>query len=475
MPTVMENASQSNPDETLRVPHPVGKIVQPVYGWLRFPIAAIPTVSRLTPVAYSFADQALAVGGSFLVNVMLARTQTKEEYGMFALSYSIFTFLAGLYNAAILEAYTVYGSGRYRDRFSEYLRLITRSHVFVGMLLSGIVLLTYLVFLWIAPHFVSRALLGLGVTVGVLLSGAFMRRVFYLQREPALAAKSSLVFFLTVACGLWLTAKVHLLDSFSVFLVLALGWIAAGTCFGRKLAFGTPKQAFLDMEPRYWREHWNYSKWVFASAFVFQFTTQAYYWLVAGFLSVREVAELRAMYLLVAPVDQAFIAVSFVVVPALAARHASGRMEDFFSLLKRYASGVLGITALFAIVVQIAGSAALHFLYRGKFDDLAPMLYILACLPLFMAIGNAISCGLNAAEKPRLVFCGFLSSGAATLVLGIPLVIHFGLRGAVYGMLLSGATFTMVIGISFLFAVYNKARKACAPGRLPETATEERQ
>jgi len=39
------------------------------------------------PVAYSFTDQALAVGGGFLVNVVLARAQTKEEYGLFALSY----------------------------------------------------------------------------------------------------------------------------------------------------------------------------------------------------------------------------------------------------------------------------------------------------------------------------------------------------------------------------------------------------
>ena len=58
-------------------------------------------------------------GGTFTVNLILARTQTKEEYGMFPLSYSFFTFLAGLHNAAILEPYTVFGSGRHRARFPE--------------------------------------------------------------------------------------------------------------------------------------------------------------------------------------------------------------------------------------------------------------------------------------------------------------------------------------------------------------------
>jgi hypothetical protein len=79
-------------------------------SWFRSLQLAIPARSRLMPVGYSFADQALAVGGGFLVNVALARTQTKEEYGLFALSYSVFTFLLGLYYAAILEPYTVYAS-----------------------------------------------------------------------------------------------------------------------------------------------------------------------------------------------------------------------------------------------------------------------------------------------------------------------------------------------------------------------------
>src|SRR6266850_2760683 len=137
----MGNVPQLNTDEILRVPHPAVKETRSANGWLRSAVAALPAASRLMPVAYSFADQGLAVGANFLANVMLARTQSKEEYGMFALSYSLFTFLAGLHNSAILEPYTVYGSGRYRNRFSEYLRLMVRINAFVGLLLMLLVLL----------------------------------------------------------------------------------------------------------------------------------------------------------------------------------------------------------------------------------------------------------------------------------------------------------------------------------------------
>jgi len=452
----MKNASQSSPDETLRVPHPVWKIVQPVYGWLRFPFAVIPAVSRLTPVAYSFSDQALAVGGGFLANIMLARTQSKEEYGMFALSYSIFTFLTSLYNASILEPFTVYGSGRYRERFSEYLRLMMRSHVFVSVLLNGILLLVCLVLLWIAPQFVSRALLGLGLAVGALLSGAFLRRVFYLQREPALAAKCSLVFFLAVAGGLWLAAKAHFLDSFSVFLVLALGWVAAGAGFGRKVDLREPKQAFIELEPRYWREHWKYMQWILATSFLFQCTTQGFYWLVAGLLSVEEVAELKAMYLLIAPMDQVFIALSYLIIPMLAAYSGRKEMRNLVALWKRYALALVGMTVLFALSVRVLGGQVMHSLYAGKFDGLAPLLSMLAFLPLLMGIGHTMNDALKAVERPRLVFYAYLSSGAATFLLGIPLMIHLGLRGAVYGMLVSGGTYSLALSVGFFLNIYRK-------------------
>jgi O-antigen/teichoic acid export membrane protein len=412
------------------------------------------------PVAYSFADQALAAGGSFLANVILARTQSKEEYGMFALSYSFYMFLTSIHNSTILEPYTVYGSGRYRAHFSEYLRLMARSNAILGLVLTGSLLLICLALLWIAPQLVSRALWGLALTVGILLSGLFLRRVFYLQGQSSLAAGTSLVFFVTVVCGLWLTVRAHVLDGFSVFLVLALGWIMAGLSFGRKLSFGKPQQSFLELEPDYWREHWKYTRWVLATAFVYQLTTQGYYWLVGGFLSVKEVGDLRAMYLLVTPVEQGFVALTFLVLPALASRYAAKRMGDYLSLLRRYGLAILSVTGLFALAVRAVGKPLMHALYAGKFDGLAPILFIFALLPVFTGIGCMLSNALNAAEKPKLVFLAYLCSAVSTVLLGIPLVMRFGLRGAVYGMLVSGGTYAGALFVGFLFTVYNKMQAA---------------
>lgn len=424
--------------------------------------ASLPTrVLRSTPwssVTFSFADQAFAVGGNFLANVVLARSQTKEEYGMFALSYSLFTFFSGVHNAAILEPYTVYGSGRYRDHFGVYSRFMARSNAVFAVGLSGFVLLGCLLLRWLFPHLQLRAFWGLGLTVGVLLSGIALRRAFYVQRLPALAANTSLLFFTVLLCGLGISSRLHVVDSFSIFLILAVSWIAAGIAFAPKLALGCSQESFHVVEPRYWHQHWKYAKWVLVTALVFQLTTQGYYWVVAGALSVKDVANLRAIYLIIGPIEQAFIAISYLVLPALAFRYAQGKIDHFRSLWKLYALGVLVAASTFAFAVRLLGRPVLHLLYAGRFDDLGSMLFALAFFPLIMSVGNTMNHALKATENPRFIFFAYLSSGAATFLFGVPMVRFWGLKGAVYGMLLSGVVYTAALTLPFIRNVYLETR-----------------
>src|SRR6266478_1995661 len=115
-----------------------------------FPLGAYFS-ARMRQIGFSIADQALAVGGMFLANVALARTQSREEYGIFALTYSVFTFLAGLHNGAILETYTVYGSGRYKARFAEYAQLLWRSNAWLGVVLTAAISIVWAAFGWAKP------------------------------------------------------------------------------------------------------------------------------------------------------------------------------------------------------------------------------------------------------------------------------------------------------------------------------------
>jgi O-antigen/teichoic acid export membrane protein len=417
---------------------------------------SVPTLSssRVRQVIFSVTDQGLSIGAIFLANIALARTQTKEEYGVFALSYTVLTFLTGLHNAAILEAFTVYGSGRYREYFQEYSRLLWRANAALGFGLTVTLLLVWRVLTWSARGLALRSFLGLALACGVLLTASFVRRTFYMRQRPDLAAKFSLIYFAASVVFLWLMLRAGILNGFYVFVILTSASIIAAALVARELPGRAANKSFTDIEPAYWSEHWKYARWVFVTAFICQFTAQGYYWLAAVFLSVKEVGDLRALYNVVAPMDQIFVAIGLLVLPIFSFRYTYKHISGLVPLWRAYCLGWLLVTGVFAVVVNVFGRPVMHVVYAGRFDDIASLLGILALVPVVMGVGNTMNVALKSMEKPNAVFYAYVASGAATFLLGLPLLIHFGLRGAVYGMLASGAVYTIALGIAFFSIVY---------------------
>src|SRR2546430_2289192 len=171
----------------------------------------------------------------FLVNIALARTQSKMEYGLFALCYSVFTFLSGLHNGAILETYTVYGSGRYNKHFGDYETLLWRANGMLGTVLTGALLLIWGGVCYGQQGFTSRPLLGMALATAVLLTASFVRRTFYVRSRPDLAARFSAVYFVTCSLLLWGSLSTSGLSGFTAFLMVAVSWSVAGLGVARQL------------------------------------------------------------------------------------------------------------------------------------------------------------------------------------------------------------------------------------------------
>lgn len=401
--------------------------------------------SRLNQIAASLTDQALAVGGMFLANIVLARVQSKQDYGMFALCYSLYTFISGVHNALILEPYSIHGGGRYHDRFHSYSQHMSRNNTLFGIGLSALLLLIWLFLRHYDPNFASTSFLGLALAAPFLLSALFFRRTLYLRRRPNLAARFSVVSFLTLVLLLVIATKARILNGLSTFLIAALAWIVAGLPLLRQLPRITGDRVFIQNTPGHWTEHWKYARWVLATAFVFQLVNQAYYWLVAGLLSVQQVGELRAMYILIAPSDQIFIALNLLILPAMSLLYASKQRQELVVLWKKFGGLMVSINVLYAACISRFGRQLVHDAYGGKFDDVSALLLLFALFPVVMSIGNCLNVALKSLERPDLVFRSYVVSGVTTAVLGIPLVRHLGLRGAVYGMVLSAVTYTVTM------------------------------
>jgi O-antigen/teichoic acid export membrane protein len=138
----------------------------------------------------------------------------------------------------------------------------------------------------------------------------------------------------------------------------------------------------------------------------------------------------------------------------MAFRYASGQIRQLTSLWKLYGIANVVVTGSFAALVCFIGRPAIHVLYRGRFDDASFLLPILAFVSVAMGVGNTANAALKSIEKPNVVFWGYVASGVSTFLVGIPLVIHFGLRGAAYGMLLSAGVYSVALLIGLFISIH---------------------
>jgi hypothetical protein len=77
-----------------------------------------------------------------------------------------------------------------------------------------------------------------------------------------------------------------------------------------------------------------------------------------------------------------------------------------------------------------------------------------------MSLGNSMNDALKSIARPEIVFYAYVASAVACLASGIPLIIHFGLLGAVYGMIISAIIYTIVLGLGFTVLIVARSDRA---------------
>ncbi|HEY4692063.1 MAG TPA: hypothetical protein VIH16_01375, partial [Bellilinea sp.] len=145
-------------------------------------------------VGYSVLDQGLYSGSHFLLNLLLARWLSPEEYGAFAISFSVYLFLSGFNYAFILDPMAVFGPLVQISQQSIYVKRTFVLQLGLSVFLSLIVCLVGLA----TSKTVSSALIGIGLSLPFLLSALFLRNSFYIQSETEKSALVSSVYFVTI-------------------------------------------------------------------------------------------------------------------------------------------------------------------------------------------------------------------------------------------------------------------------------------
>jgi O-antigen/teichoic acid export membrane protein len=409
-------------------------------------------------------DQGLITGSNFVLGVFLARWLSREEYGAFALGFSIFLLLGVLYQALLLEPMTVFGGSVYHEHLRCYLSALLRIHLLVAL---GILLV-----LGISAVVVGTAgqagglpgaLAGAALASPCILLFWLARRIFYLQLSSAFAVAAAFLYCVVFLAGLFLAHGSGLLSPFTAFLLLGAGGLLSGAlllmCLRSRLKASTIALHLQEI----WKRHWNYGRWALASAGAMWIPSNIYYLLVSSFSGVEKAGELRALMNFAAPVQQTHIALSLLLLPyaARVQRQAACAGSLTWKIVLLCVSGAV---VYWVMVVLLSPEPVFRLLYSDKYLDVVPLVPIVG---LASIIGSAFfgpAIALRAMESPKSVFVAQCVSSLFCLTFGVPATWALGVRGAVWSMVISEALAVVVV----VFQLRSKVRSALRGLGLPQ-------
>ncbi|MGO8814054.1 MAG: glycosyltransferase [Terriglobia bacterium] len=393
--------------------------------------------------ALALIDQGLLSGSNFLIGILLARWLSPDNYGAYALGFSIFLFLSGFHNAFFLEPMSVLGPESYPRCLPSYVKKLLELHFGMAFLLSVLAVAG----VWVARFFttdpgVRSAMWGVAIAVPVVLFHWLCRRAVYLKLAPWLAAVSSAAY--CIALVALLLALKRSISPFTGFLVQSLAAIPAIVLLLLSLKSGTdsdPGPSTLEVV----HEHWRYGRWVVGSTIVYWLSGNAYYVIVAALLPMHDLAALRALRNFTLPFAQALTAITLLVLPWASSRFAQeGRLG--LKRRTRQLTALFGGGALvYFSLIWLFGGRVMNFLYAGRYDEFAHLLALATAPLLLIAASVGSEVAVQVMQAPSEVFLAYSVSGALTLLMGIAFTHYWGLAGGLVGLLISAVAFWAVI------------------------------
>jgi O-antigen/teichoic acid export membrane protein len=93
----------------------------------------------ITKGGLAIVDQGLISGSNFLIGILLARWLMPEQYGAFALAFSVFLLLSYVYQSFLAEPQAVFSGSAYSGSLRGYLKTLLGIHLILTCF--GVVLL----------------------------------------------------------------------------------------------------------------------------------------------------------------------------------------------------------------------------------------------------------------------------------------------------------------------------------------------
>jgi len=383
---------------------------------------------------WAIADQGVVSLGNFLTTIILARTVSPHVYGIWTVIFGLILFLNVLHASLITYPLSV----RLASRDTEKGQLVVAS-----LALTTLLVLPQALILFVVVFVIAGPTLGLCACLALLFwqLQETTRRALMARLSFRTTLFTDAISYLGQAGVLWLLARNGKLSVEVGFGVIALTCGVAAVVQVTRL--GVRVRGTGPLRLRLWaRSFWETGNWVLGSNLLGNFSLQAVPWALFLFRGPAEAAAFQAISNLLGVSHPIMLSLGNIIVPAAAVAHVKRGFVAARRVALRHAAqgGLLLLPFVAALLVFPRPLLELFYGQGSPYVVLASALRLLTVVYALNYFSLTLKFLLNALEKNRLQFVVELCGTLLLAVLVVPLVLRFGLEGAILATGLALAT-----------------------------------
>lgn len=386
----------------------------------------------------ALADQGIASATNLLTGAIIGRTCTKEQFGFYALGFSILFLMQHAQNSLVSLPYTIHA-----PRYSKDDTLYSYSGItLVHQLIWSALVIAFFISMGVVLSLTATGEEGLisviwalAATASAILFRQYVRRFCFAH----LLMGTVLLLDSTVAViqisGLLFLAYQHILSASAAYMVT--GVACALTCaiwfiFSRKMFRYDLTQAVPVFQL-----HWSFGNWLMISGLLIAAASQVYPWLLSYLLGVGAAGVLSACTGVAFLINPLVIGVENVLGPKSAHAYAQGGIKGLRRTITRYTLLLAVTLGFFSLLFICCGDWAVSILYGHEYTGNGVIVATLTFAQLVAALAMPVGFGLMTIEGSRAIMISSLIALFVTATCGVWMIEHFGVLGAAFGMSLA--------------------------------------
>jgi O-antigen/teichoic acid export membrane protein len=406
--------------------------------------------------ALALLDQAVVSGTSFLTAVVVGRSTSPSELGLYALGMFLLVPLYSIHEALIINPYTILQHrpvGTRAERAGSAL-------VFSGLLstLTLFILLIYAVVMLaidVKPALVAIILVCAAVTPFLLLR-EFARRFSFAHLELSKALKLDIAVAATQFAAVGGLAYSGRLSSATALAAIGTG-CGLTACIWLYVARGNFVVSRNQIRKSMQR-NWSLGKWLFATQLAALVERQFSYWALAWILGTAATGIFTACWTVALIANPVVLGLSNIRYAQMTLALEVGGLAALQKEAMRSAL-VLGVVmTMFFVTILLTGDDIIRLLYGDDFVGYGHIVTRIALTTLVWAIGAPACNALSTMEHVRVNFYISCTLASLSAILVFPLVNEWGLMGLTYLLLVATICWCTAVWVVFLVLARAKDR-----------------